>query len=324
MTKENLVTTEHPSLTEILDLSKITLVREAFCRPVSTYKMMMMIKKGYDPKAFQFVSLHLQSDGAYSILDGQHRIAMLQKLGITRLPANVFMDLTYEERAELTDKLNFTNRQTATNKFQYRYHYREPRAVGIVKIVREFGLDLEGIEGNYRGRGSVGVLSCVSALDEAYADLGAEGFRHVLDVMYQVWSTDRQAWVTDIVLGFRQFWARYHDKLDKQRLIEKLRRVSVDELYQIAGTVGARSENKSSRLGKAVVQIYNHRLHPGKRLGPWQDYTGTKIYQGERTDWGTNSTMRRKIYQEEKKAREARENLPEGSAPQPDDLTWLY
>lgn len=318
-------TIEHQSLTETLDLSKITINHEEYCRPVSDYKVLMMITAGFDPKALGFVHLHLESDGTYSILDGQHRVAMLQKLGINELPAKIFMDLSYPEKAALTKKLNDTNRQSATNKFRYRFHYREPRAVGIVKVVREFGLDVE-VEGADRGRGAAGIITCLSALDEAYADLEEDGFRHIIDVIYRAWGTNRQAWVTYVVSGMRQFWARYHEDVDKQRLISKLKRVSIDELFQEAGASGVRSENKSSRIGKAITKIYNSQLK-SRRLAPWVDYTGTRLYKGERTDWAKNAQIRRQIKRDEKVRIQVAEPKPattDEATPETPDLSWLY
>lgn len=319
MTAPSAPVIEHESIIETLDLSKITIKHERYCRSVSSFKVALMIKRGFDPKALQFISLHMEPDGTYVILDGQHRLALLKKIGIQKVRANIFIGLTYEQKSKLTDDLNFTNRQTAEHKFRYRYNYREPRAVGIVKVLREFGLNVP-VEEDDPSRKAPGFIHCVAALDEAYADLGEAGFRAVVGIIYQAWGASRHAWVSDIVLGMRQFWARYGEVVHTTRLIEKLRRTSIDELWQEAGSMGGRSEQRSSRIGKAVVKIYNMNLRVN-RLSPWQDYTGTRLYPGERTDWANNSQLRRKLRKEDKQAEETQPEEPE---PKGASLDYLY
>src|SRR5262245_58294486 len=118
----------------------------------------------FDPDALGSVVLSLRNKGdryagLYAIVDGNHRVHCCRKLGISHVYASVLIDKSYEEEAELFDKLNRRSRITAYHQFVARVERKEPKALAMRQLLAVHDLKLAA-----RNDG-LGAISAVNAMD---------------------------------------------------------------------------------------------------------------------------------------------------------------
>ena len=276
---------ERESLFEMVDLTKITIIRKPYCRPVSEFKVNQIVRQGFDMMYFGVMHLSYQTDGTFAILDGQHRSAAARKAGITVVPARIFFDKGYEEEAKISYHLNFIHRPTALDNFRYRFASGEEQARDIVLIVAKTapGMHIPVTDGV--GRGAVGSITSIGAIDRAYADLGPKGFEDIVRILFTAWGQERRAWITDMIEGMRQFWGRYRTEVKEADLIDKLKLVTPEAVIREAGVGVVRTETAASAIGKAIRGFYNQ-YRRSRRLPEWQSQpTGGQVfYEGKRSD----------------------------------------
>jgi hypothetical protein len=230
-----------------------------------------MLRSGFNARKLGIITLSLRNSGRYAILDGNHRTRIAVSHGFTEMLSRVFIDLSYEEEAELFEALNTIKAPGALDRFRARIEYREPRAVAIQTDLGSFGLRIAVQTG---GGNAAGVVSCVAALDKLYIERGPLEFNEVLNVIVQAWGTeDPTAWTGKIVDGFRMFWARYRDLIDFQRLVAQLQNCTPRTLLVSAGANPKNSDSAPALVGRQIAILYSGRSRSGKNvLPPWSTY----------------------------------------------------
>lgn len=89
------------------------------------------------------LTVSLQDDGTFYIIDGQHRFMAAKTLGIPTIPCRIFRNLTPEEEAAAFWKQNENcKRLTPRDTLRARLTIHEPIAESLAKLCREHGICL--------------------------------------------------------------------------------------------------------------------------------------------------------------------------------------
>lgn len=237
-------------------------------RPISTSQIGRMVRSGFDPRKLGIITLSMRADGRFAILDGNHRKHLVQHSGYTVMLARVFIDLTYEEEADLFEALNTVKPPAAIDRFRARLEYKEPRALGINHLLGRYGLKVSTYTGRKAGSRT---LTCVSVLDSVYDTRGPIEFDEIIGILYAAWQYDPMAYVGRMVDGLRHFWARYRDEVDRDRLVAQLQLTTPSRIQGKAGALASQlTETASTLIGKEVANLYNGRSSR-HRLSAWTE-----------------------------------------------------
>jgi hypothetical protein len=269
-------------------------------RAVSRSTLGRMHRSGFSERKLGIITLSMRPDGRYAILDGNHRRHLCHGLGLTHMLARVFIDLTYEDEAELFEALNTMSVPTALERFNSRLEYNDPTAMDIRRMLLDHDLDVARTS----GKPPRGKLSCIGALEALYTERGAQEFAEVINVIYAAWDDDPQAWVGHVIAGFRQFWARYRNQVEFKRLVEQLRTRTPGQILAAAGAYAGMAEPIGTRVGKCLVTVYNGKSRSAK-LSEWPARTksesspradavrkGSKIVDRLKSERGTQERHR--------------------------------
>lgn len=273
-------------------------------RPIGETQIARMLRSGFNARKLGIITLSLRNSGRYAILDGNHRTRIAVNHGFTEMLSRVFIDLSYEEEAELFEALNTIKAPGALDRFRARLEYREPRAVAIQTDLGTFGLRIAV----QNGGNQTGIVTCVAALDKLYIERGPLEFNEVLNVITQAWGIeDPTAWTGRIVDGFRMFWSRYRDLIEFQRLVLQLRNCTPRTLLVSAGANPKNSDSASALIGRQIAILYSGRSRSGKNvLPPWTNYV--KSATGERKE--APRTAARKLLEKARGKRAASGTTP--------------
>lgn len=266
---------EKDTIAEYIDIGDTFI--DKYQRVASEAKVNGFIRSGFDPDALSTIVLSLRNPGdpyagLYAIVDGNHRIQICRKLGITKIFARVCIDKTYEEEALLYTKLNARHRLTVLDIFRARIEQQEEQALEMQAILKPFNMKI----GYHQDHGAV---SCVRSMDNLYVELGAKGYTEVIALIHGVWRQERRAWIGAMVDGVKQFWIRYNGEADQKRLQEKLSTIRPEDILREAGYGKIQKGAISTRIGKVIVSTYNNGLRRS-RLSDWVEYPG-RGYDGK-------------------------------------------
>ncbi len=181
------------------------------------------------------------------------------------MPARVYIDLTYEQEAELYAAFGMQNKQSALDRFRARVEAKEQTAIEIVETLAECELEIA-----FAGPG-VGRVQAVYALDSIYRDHGREVLRATLTLLRNAWQHDPRAYTTYPLQGTAAFWIRYGAVLKVERLVEKMRAVGIEGVSQKAIVYRSVKSFNHSAYGRALVDVYNVGLRSGA-LPEWVEH----------------------------------------------------
>ncbi len=246
---------------------------DRYTRPVSEVKVNRMLERGLMLDALGTISVSQRSDGRYMILDGHHRVQASRKWGLPQMLSRIYVGKTYQEEALLFRAFNTTNRPTALDRFRARLEEGEETALDIQRILNRHGLAV-GLSGPAHG-----TVQSVGAIDKLYGELGPIGLDRVTDILHRAWGSERKAWVQPMVEGMRQFWARYQEEVDIERLITQLKLHTPEQILAQAGLVALKSAAPGALVGRTLVERYNQGLRK-RKLSDWVDHPGRRTSKG--------------------------------------------
>lgn len=240
------------------------LVDRRYQRPVSQ-AMVNRIAKAFDPNLFGVITVSERDNGDMFILDGQHRVAAVIKIGgeNTLLPCEVLTGKSYQDEAEIFHKRNADKKaMTAQDKFRGKLESGIDRAPEIFEIVVANGFMINLDDSELKGGKIPGVGSLI------HVDTNYRG-GHLNDVLELV----RDTWGNDIgprgsmISGLAMFLSFYRDVWDRKRFVSQLAKVTMERLHHDAADHKRATGISPDRSMCAVlVRRYNERILERNRL----------------------------------------------------------
>lgn len=228
---------------------------DAYARAVGMAQIGRMLKRGYREDLLGIITLSLRNDGRYAILDGNHRKNLAQICGEDEMLSRVFIDLTYEQEAEMFSALNTIKPPTALDNWRARKEYRDAAALEITEVLDRVGLHV----GQSHKNTAPGVILCVSSLDSVYSSYGTDTLQEVLMILRAAWDLEPSAYSGKMVMGVTVFWARYREQAVMDRLVQQLRQTTPHQILGAAGQLSNSLEPARTAVGKQIAAVYTGR-----------------------------------------------------------------
>jgi hypothetical protein len=160
------------------------------------------------------------------VIDGQHRLVALRRLGIQDVPCVVYNGLSRADEAKLFAKLQTERRRIRpTQRFQAEVVAKDPRALAIKKVLENVDVVMSDVGGRLMAPHEV---AAVVALERVYEAHGASRLEEVLTTIRLAFPDEKGALSNDMILGVSSFIAT--EKPDIDRLIRMLAQVTAWDL----------------------------------------------------------------------------------------------
>jgi len=219
------------------------------------------ITQKFDPDLIQTVVVSKRDDGSYWILDGQHRVESLRRLGKSVVLADVREGLSHEREAILFWQLNSgSSRPTAYEQFNARLTGNEYTAVSIARIVEKYGYHVGRVAENNG-------IQAVAALETVY-NMGR--LDKAMSILSTVWPLDRGARESSIIRGLGSFLLTYdtHEAWDDGQLIVALDGITPSTILRRAKEIEletGRSFQRGQTVTIAFRDAYNGKMVRGRK-----------------------------------------------------------
>jgi hypothetical protein len=161
--------------------------------------------------------------GQFYIIDGNHRVAALRRLGYTETWFIVLSGMTYEEEADYFRKQNENTRQLSLyTRFKAALEAGDAVSVKINSIVEQNGFEVGTVSRFFN------TITAIYALNTVYDMYGADNLDRTLKVIRAAWEGNTTAKNRELIVGVSEFLHRF----DVDDFPERIGRVSFNAIWQ--------------------------------------------------------------------------------------------
>ena len=229
----------------------------------SSYQRMIVpaqvsrITREFDNDAFGSLVVGERGDGTLWVVDGLQRLTAARKLGIQRVPCDVFHSEGQQHEAKIF-RLKNKNRTNVGAVVLFRALMAEgdDESLEIRRIVYAAGLRIGDLEAGPRWPH----VRCVTAVQRIYA---RGNLAETIDVICSAWPEDDEALNGHILEGMSIFLRKY-EGISKSDLVRKLRAKSPSDILRFAEGVRklmSNAETRANVVASGFLKFYNHRRH---------------------------------------------------------------
>lgn len=182
-----------------------------------------------------------RNDGLYYVIDGQHRLLAIRRLGWDEraIPCFVYENITVEEESHIFSEVQALRKNPKPNvRFKARLFRHQPAAVELNDLVETSGFKIA-----LTASAKPGEIGAISALEWIYEQYRPGTLEEVLSIARGAWTTEADGINGSLLKGIAQFVKEYRDTYDRDRLVMAMQRRNTIQFYasarglEIPGTV---------------------------------------------------------------------------------------
>lgn len=224
------------------------------------------ILSDFDPAALGIIWVQ-EKNGKFYVIDGQHRVwATLKFLNGDKrqeVMCRVFANLSDEDAATITRRVNITKAWQALDTFTNRIVEKDAVALAIQKILGAFGLVVS------KSRGE-NVVQAVTAAERAYLRLGDADFQRLVGVLHGAWKGDPDAYSAPLLEGMALLMNRHNGTCNYDDMRHKLAKSGKPE--RIIGQARYAKDGLGYTMPHAVAHALTVEYNKGRRVAKLPDW----------------------------------------------------
>ena len=234
------------------------------------------IVKNFDPAKLGVLVVSHREDGTYAVLDGQHRLTALRRLGYDAANCIVLEGMTIQQEADYFRRQNENKQSLRINDtFNASLWAEDAESLRIKELMDKYGF-------RHGKSGQPMCICAIGALQRILRRFGDRTLELTLACIAATWPHDSTILRGEMLAGLGEFWRRYGEKLTVAQFEARMRKHLPMEMYQEARrrtqgkTTPATAFNKTIRftMWAVYVSAYNKQLrrNPPNRLEPEWDH----------------------------------------------------
>lgn len=203
----------------------------------------------------------------YRIIDGQHTISIVSKIGWKNIQCEVREGLTDEDENkwfyEINNKGN-SRQQTASTLLNARINGKfDNNLNSLVNSLDSVGYKLKTVDVKHTN----GVIRAGVTIETIFNDMGEEEFKKFMELHNSAWNGDKKAMTSPFLKGFKKFYDTYKEEIDLKRFNTVFVKKSISA-EQIIKEATLRSDIKDTSIKYAWILVinYNKGLSNGNKL----------------------------------------------------------
>jgi hypothetical protein len=211
------------------------------------------IVDNFDWNLFQPLDVSFRDD-KYNVVDGQNRLyAVLKKFKnsgkIINVPCLTRYGLTESEEMELfVDLAQMRRKVQPIEIYKALYGSGNQLIVDMVDITRKVGFLFDFKNSKANGR-----ITAVKTLHNIYSQLGKTDYEKFLKLLYLTWNGESRSLQQEMLLGLFEFYKVYVLDIDEKTFINRLGKMSTDEIYRLGG----RNSKRVMGIAYTILEQYN-------------------------------------------------------------------
>ena len=220
------------------------------------------IVKNFDPAKLGVLVVSHRADGTYAVLDGQHRLTALRRLGYDAANCIVLEGMTIRQEADYFRRQNENKQSLRINDtFNASLWAEDAESLRIKELMDKYGF-------RHGKSGQPMCICAIGALQHILRRFGDRTLELTLACIAATWPHDSTILRGEMLAGLGEFWRRYGEKLPVAQFEARMRKHLPMEMYQEARrrtqgkTTPATAFNKTIRFTMCAVFVkaYNKQL----------------------------------------------------------------
>lgn len=220
------------------------------------------IVKNFDPAKLGVLVVSHREDGTYAVLDGQHRLTALRRLGYDAANCIVLEGMTIRQEADYFRRQNENKQSLRINDtFNASLWAEDAESLRIKELMDKYGF-------RHGKSGQPMCICAIGALQRILRRFGDRTLELTLACIAATWPHDSTILRGEMLAGLGEFWRRYGEKLTVAQFEARMRKHLPMEMYQEARrrtqgkTTPATAFNKTIRFTMCAVYVsaYNKQL----------------------------------------------------------------
>ena len=220
------------------------------------------IVKNFDPAKLGVLVVSHRTDETYAVLDGQHRLTALRRLGYDAANCIVLEGMTIQQEADYFRRQNENKQSLRINDtFNASLWAEDAESLRIKELMDKYGF-------RHGKSGQPMCICAIGALQRILRRFGDRTLELTLACIAATWPHDSTILRGEMLAGLGEFWRRYGEKLTVAQFEARMRKHLPMEMYQEARrrtqgkTTPATAFNKTIRFTMCAVYVsaYNKQL----------------------------------------------------------------
>lgn len=230
-------------------------IDQSYQRSTGAHKV-KAIAASFDRHAAGAILVSMRGDGSLFVIDGQHRLEAMKKLGLATAECRIAQGLTVQEEAVLYVKCNQVRKSPeALDVFRAELVAGDATATIISNTVEECGLSIQFRPSGNRRQGTIWA---VVALKTIYKRGGAALLKEVLLLAKRAWPDEPRVFEASILLGITAFHLEWKGQYSREDFIAKMSTVDLSSILRRAQyhhEMGGKADYKA--VADSLLDAYN-------------------------------------------------------------------
>lgn len=234
---------------QLVNLPIDILKLDSYQRPLIKSHVKKLVKK-FNRISAGSILVSKREDGSYYIMDGQHRVEAMRKLGYQMIECVVYEGMTVAEEAKNFSDHNGGKGNHPLVDANALHIAGDDATVAIDIIVGRFGYE---IDYKQTGRG----IKAYKTLVKLYESKGEYPLIKTISIIHQAFG-NVSAFNQFILQGVWDFIQEYVDRYDEKELVRKMKDATIDGLVQRAEmTANLTGCSKPKAMKSAILYFYD-------------------------------------------------------------------
>ena len=199
-----------------------------------------------------------RNEGGYFVIDGQHRLAVLRKLG--QLTAPCLISNVDEAFDEVECFLIGNTRRMAlrpTDIFRAKYHQNDAGTIAIENMINSYGYTLLASQSR-QGEDRLRPLHCTGAVTDIYREKGPEICDRLFRLTSRIWHGELGQLDGVLLVGISIFLALYPTAFTDDEFVRKIGMFTTNDILQRGHTwAGTKRTGFKSGIAYAMFVLFN-------------------------------------------------------------------
>ena len=192
------------------------------------------IVKNFDPAKLGVLVVSHRADGTYAVLDGQHRLTALRRLGYDAANCIVLEGMTIRQEADYFRRQNENKQSLRINDtFNASLWAEDAESLRIKELMDKYGF-------RHGKSGQPMCICAIGALQRILRRFGDRTLELTLACIAATWPHDSTILRGEMLAGLGEFWRRYGEKLTVAQFEARMRKHLPMEMYLAGARDGGR------------------------------------------------------------------------------------
>lgn len=228
---------------EMIPLNRIT--TEGYQRVLNMINV-KKIAQNFDIAKVGVLVVSKRVDGTYAVLDGQHRLSAMRRIGKVAANCIVLDGLTVQQEADYFRRQN-ENKQALriTDTFNASIWAEDDESLRIKELVGKYGF-------RFGKSGSQMCICAIGALQKTVRLFNFDTLEKVLATIAVTWPTDTIILRREMLAGLAEFWSRFAGRITVQQFASRMIQKLPMDMYVDARNRSAGKATPSTAFNKSI------------------------------------------------------------------------